>query len=57
MIYGDNDNFVICVKRTCAPPVMRCRYTSGESPTDSRVRPSGDSDAKSEITEFASHQC
>lgn len=30
---------------TCAPPVIRWKYTLLESPTERRVRPSGDIEA------------
>ncbi len=45
VIYGARDSLVVWVNVIRAPPVIRWRYTSGESPTDNNVLPSGDIDA------------
>lgn len=45
VMYGSNESLVMRVKVTWAPPVILCKYISGESPTESSVRPSGEIDA------------
>jgi|ERR1700722_960888 len=42
---GGRVRVVIGVKETHAPPERRCKYTFGESPTERRVQPSGESEA------------
>ena len=42
---GGRVRVVIGWKFMREPPVKRCRYTFGESPTDSRVLPSGEMEA------------
>lgn len=49
VIYGESDSFIMCEKVTRAPPVTRCKYTSGESPTERSVRPSGEMDAAASL--------
>ena len=45
LMYGESENLLMRVNESRAPPVIRWRYTSGESPTESSVRPSGEIEA------------
>ena len=44
-VYGTSEYFAIDSKVRREEPDIWWRYTWGESPTDKRVRPSGDTDA------------
>lgn len=44
-VYGTREYFAIDSKVRREEPDIWCRYTWGESPTDRRVLPSGDTDA------------
>lgn len=44
-MYGASDRVTNGDTVMCAPPEIRCRYISEESPTHRSVRPSGEIDA------------
>ena len=48
-VYGTSEYFAIDSKVRREEPDMWWRYTWGESPTDKRVRPSGDTDANESL--------
>ena len=52
-VYGTSEYFAIDSKVRREEPDIWCKYTWGESPTDKRVRPSGDTDANGSLERVA----